>query len=261
MQRNLPGVISVFVLPPGEPAMAAAPRPTAGTLRDVFRGLSARTLLGSELYVLSPQFQPISIAVSLEVVEPGNRAAGLPRRRAGAARLPWPLPPHGRRGKGWPRGRSIEINELRTQAGRVNGVEAVDALRLFHQDLTTLAWLELSDRQALPLTDYQLPELMAVRCNRVRASPYRRALSRPGGLALPGSAGSPGSSGGRAVPVPVTAFPTSAEPWTATVPAFCCSPARPKSRAARQPVRLGRRGRCADAGAGGAAAPAAPAGR
>ncbi|MBK7674788.1 MAG: putative baseplate assembly protein [Candidatus Accumulibacter sp.] len=204
VRRNLPGVISVFVLPPGEPAMAAAPRPTAGTLRDVFEYLSARTLLGSELYVLSPQFQPISIAVSLEVVDPATEQQVFRAVEQALLAYLWPLPPHGLRGKGWPRGRSIEINELRTQAGRVDGVEAVNALRLFHQDLTTLAWLELSDRQALPLTDYQLPELMAVALQSGEGQPVPPRAFAPGGLALPGSAGSPGSSAtGRAVPVPV----------------------------------------------------------
>ncbi len=204
VRRNLPGVISVFVLPPGEPAMAAAPRPTAGTLRDVFEYLSARTLLGSELYVLSPQFQPLSIAVSLEVVDPASEQQVFRAVEQALLAYLWALPPYGLRGKGWPRGRSVEINELRTQAGRVDGVEAVNALRLFYQDLTTLAWLELSDRQALPLTDYQLPELMAVALQAGEDQPLPPRAFAPGSAALPGSVGSSGSSAtGRAVPVPV----------------------------------------------------------
>lgn len=208
VRRNLPGVVSVFVLPPGEPALGGAPRPTAGTLREVFEYLSARTLLGSELYVLSPQYQPISLAVSLEVIDPSSEQQVFRAVEQALVAYLWPLPPHGLRGAGWPRGRSVEINELRTQAGRVDGVEAVNGLRLFYQDLTTLAWLELSDRQALPLTDYQLPELMAVALQAGEGQPAPPRGFAPGSLVLPGAAsGSTGTTGssptGRAVPVPV----------------------------------------------------------
>ena len=194
VRRNVPGVISVFVLPPAEPAFAAFPRPTAGTLRDVFEYLSPRTLLGTELYVLSLQYQPVSVAVSVEVVDPALEQQTFRAVEQALLAYLWPLPPHGVRGAGWPRGRAVDINELRTQASRVDGIEAVNGLRLFYQDLASGLWRELTGRLSLPLTDYQLPELMAVAVQSGEATP------------APPRAFAPGTSTGgstRAVPVPV----------------------------------------------------------
>jgi hypothetical protein len=196
VRRNLPGVISVFVLPEAAPALAAAPRPSAGTLRDVFEYLGARCLLGTELYVLSPQFQPVSLALAIEVVDPANEQTVLSAVEQALLAYLWALPPHGPRAAGWPLGRSIELNELRTQAGRVDGVLAVNALRLFYLDLDSQSWREFTGQAALPLTDYQLPELMAVAVQSGEGPP-----PGPPGYA-PGTPSQPGNSA-RAVPVPV----------------------------------------------------------
>jgi len=160
VRRNVPGVVSVFVMPPAAPALAAAPQPTAGIIRDLFDYLAARTLVGTELYVLSPQFRPISVAISLEVTDPRQQLAVFQAVEQALIHYLWALPVDNQ--SGWPLGRSVEINELRTHAGRVAGVEAVNALRLFYQDLDNALWHELVNDQALSLTDYQLPELMAV---------------------------------------------------------------------------------------------------
>lgn len=162
IRRNIPGAVSVFVLPPAPTALGAAPRPGAGLLRDVYAYLAQRTLLGTELYVLSPQYQPVSLALALEVVDPATEQQVFKAVEQALLGYLWALPPGGPRGEGWPLGRAVEINELRTQAGRVAGVEAVNHLRLFYRDLGDGAWRELTESQALPLADYQLPELMAV---------------------------------------------------------------------------------------------------
>jgi hypothetical protein len=130
VRRNVPGVISVFILPEVEPSFAIAPRPTLGTIRDVHGYLSARTLLGSELYVLSPQFAPIALSIALDVIDPTTEQQTQRAVEQTLLHYLWSLPPHGPRGQGWPLGRRVEINELRTQAGRVAGVEAVNGLRL-----------------------------------------------------------------------------------------------------------------------------------
>ncbi len=194
VRRNVPGVISVFVLPPQAPALATLPQPTAGMLREVYDYLIARTLLGTELYVLSPQYQPIAVSVALEVVDPATEQQTFRAVEQALLHYLWPLSPHGPRGAGWPYGRSVEINELRTQAGRVAGIEAVNGLRLFYQDLADAQWRELSGAQALPLLDYQLPQLMAVTIQAGEAQP-----PAPRGFA-PGAAP---SSGKQPVPVPV----------------------------------------------------------
>jgi baseplate J-like protein len=196
VRRDLPGVVAVFVLPPGEPALAAAPRPTAGTLRDVFEYLTPRTLLGTELYVLAPQYQPIAMSVALEVTDPATEVQVHRAVEQALLAYLWPLAPHGPRGAGWPRGKAVEVNELRTQAGRVDGVEAVNGVRLFYQDLASAAWRELTGRQDLKLEDYQLPELAAVSLQVGEGPP-----DAPGGFSPPPPGGPPPAA--RPVPVPV----------------------------------------------------------
>ena len=89
-------------------------------------------------------------------------------------------------------GRGVEINELRTQASRIRGVEAVNGVRLFYQNLTTSLWVELKESQKLPLADYQLPELMAV------------ALQKGEAIPAPPRGFSPAKSGpNRATPQPI----------------------------------------------------------
>lgn len=208
IRRDIPGVISVFVLPPAWPDPRdaqpgnTAPRACAGLLRDVYAYLSERTLLGTELYVLSPQYQPISLALSLEVNDPTTEQQVFKAVEQALKTYLWPLPPGGQRGDGWPLGRAVEKNELRTQAGRVPGVEAVNGLRLFYQDLDNTSWHELSEAQALPLSDYQLPELMAVRLQAGEAEP-----EAPRGFAPESGAGFTKPGGKIPVQIPVPVIP------------------------------------------------------
>jgi len=197
VRRNVPGVVSVFVLPPAPLALAAAPRPRAGLLTDVHAWLAPRCVIGCELYVLAPQYVRIAVAVALEVVDPATTQTVVAEVQQALLRYLWALPPGGPRGEGWPRGRAVEINELRTQAGRVAGVEAVNGLRLFIEDAKPgqagAQWRELLGTQALALTDYQLPELMAVSVSLGEAQP-----APPRGFA-PGTPATPTQG----VPVPV----------------------------------------------------------
>ena len=195
VRRDVPGVVAVFVMPPAVPAMGAAPKPSAGLLADVHDHLSARCLLGTELYVLSPQFVPVSVALSLEVVDPATERQVFAEVERALLRYLWALPPGGPRGAGWPRGRAVDVNELRTQAGRVAGVEAVNGLRLFHFDAEAAAWQELADAPALPLTDHQWPELMAV------------AVQAGDGEPEPPAGHAPGSPAPTVVAVPVPVIP------------------------------------------------------
>jgi hypothetical protein len=198
VRRAIPGVISLFVLPPALPVIGTAPRPTAGMIRELYDYLSVRTLLGTELYVLSPQYQPVAIAISLEVSDPATEQQTFRAVEEALLQYLWPLSPHGLRGAGWPLGRSVEKNELRTRAGRVEGVEAVNVLHLFYQDLDSREWRELTAAQALTLRDYQLPQLMEVALQPGEGEPA------PPRSFAPGSTGTTTVSGGtRAVPVPV----------------------------------------------------------
>ena len=153
------GVVSVFVLPPASPALAAAPRPNKGLLRDVYDYLDQRKLIGTELYVLSPQFVPVALTLSVRVIDPAREQETLNEINTALLNYLWALAPGGPDGSGWALGRDIAINELSAVVARVPGVLSVNGVRLFHQG-ENKKWSET--KQTLALKRFHLPELMEV---------------------------------------------------------------------------------------------------
>jgi hypothetical protein len=191
VRRKVPGAVSVFVLPPAPPALGAAPRPTRGLLKDVFRYLLQRITIGTELNVLSPEFVPVAVSVRVEVRDPQTRQETLQRIREALVQYLWPLPPGGADGDGWPMGRSVSANELATQVARVSGVQSWHGLALFTRPEEGEPWQPLAEGATLTLRDYQLPELLGV-----------HIASGPGSLTLPeGLAPVSNDDPGVAVPV------------------------------------------------------------
>jgi len=192
-REDVPGAISVFVLPPGVPALGNTPRPTRGLLKDVFGYLLQRSLAGTELYVLSPEFVPLAVSIRVEVRDPETEQQTLQAIRDALVRYLWPLSPGGAEGQGWPMGRRVSANELATQVARVAGVQSWFGIALFSRKENE--WYQLDNGQALALQQYQLPELLGVRVE-----------SGSGSLSLPDGIGPLAGSGpepGRGIAVPV----------------------------------------------------------
>lgn len=221
---GVPGVVSLFVLPPGHPSRGHLPKPTQGLLKDVFGYLINRITIGTELYVLSPQFIPLAVSVKVSVRDPATETQTLQDVQAALIDYLWPLAPGGARGQGWNLGDAVRASELATQVARVDGVLAVNALSLFRQgqsdqaliplaDLPPpqralhLRWRRLGSDELFRLEHYQLPELLAVRVETGSGIPELPTGIGPL-LGAPGSAtGSDGSGSGgdhrQPVPVPV----------------------------------------------------------
>ena len=159
IQRNVPGVVSIFVLPPNPIAMGVIKRPTAGLLRDVYQYLDERTLLGTELYVLSPEFIPVALSVVVEVLDPQLQVQTLNGVNQSLLEYLWLTAPGGPSGNGWPLGRALEVNELKAVAARVDGVLAVSDLVIYEQRSSSNTWAKMD---SIKLSDYQLPEVMQV---------------------------------------------------------------------------------------------------
>ncbi len=67
-ELQVPGVVSVVVLPPAstaDPLQDPAPMPTESTLRAICRELDRRRLLTTELYVIAPRYREIAISATL----------------------------------------------------------------------------------------------------------------------------------------------------------------------------------------------------
>jgi hypothetical protein len=192
LREEVPGVVSIFVMPPAAPALGHAPKPTQGLLKDLFGYLLNRVMIGTELYVLSPEFVPLAVGVKIQVRDAETEQQTLQDVQYALIDYLWSLAPGGARGNGWPMGGTVRASELMTQVARVDGVLAVNKLVLFAKGKG--GWRRLGGE--LSLRHYQLPELLGVRVE-----------TGPGEPALPDGIGSiEGQSTrkpSRAVPVPV----------------------------------------------------------
>ncbi|MGD8930966.1 MAG: putative baseplate assembly protein [Chromatiales bacterium] len=190
-RTGVPGVVSIFVLQPRMPAMRQNPKPSKALLKDVFEYLIQRVLVGTELYVLSPEYVPIAVGVNVDVLDPETEQETLQAVENALMRYLWPLPPGGALGEGWKMGVNVGANELEAQVARVAGVRAVKSLDIFQK--RNGRWRRLRNNQFVTLRDYQLPELLGVSTGTGNGAP-----GFPDGI----EAGLDGS-GGRSVPAPV----------------------------------------------------------
>lgn len=158
-RRDVPGVVSVLILPPAPLSPGAPPRPTQGLLADMFAWLKPRTLIGTELYVLAPEFVPVAAALSVRVEDPRSERSVLAAVERTVAEWLFALPPGGLRGEGWPLGRSVDAEEIEARAARVPGVLAVGTVRLWRG--SAAGWQEAGGGR-IDLNDWQLPDLQAV---------------------------------------------------------------------------------------------------
>ncbi len=179
IQRDIPGAVSIFVLPPAELDSHQVQRPSRGLIKDIYGYLQARCVLGTELYVLSPEFVSIAVSVRIQVTDIDNEMSIQREVKNAIYHYLWPLAPGGSQGEGWPMGRTVSATELATQASRVAGVLSVEDLALFA--IGNQGWQRVSANK-LKLWEYQLPE-----CLGVSVVSDDQSLSLPGGLSAEAS--------------------------------------------------------------------------
>jgi hypothetical protein len=190
--------VSVFVIPPRRPALGFTPKPTRGLLKDVFQYLLERVLIGTELYVLSPEFIPVALGVRVDVRDPETEQQTLKAVRDALVAHLWPLAPGGADAAGWPLGEDLRRNELVTRVARVEGVRAVNQLTLFLRE--TAGWRRIPEGEAVTLERYQLPELMGVE---VATGSGEAELPRGIGYLIGEGPAGDGRDRGKGVPAPV----------------------------------------------------------
>ncbi len=165
-REDVPGVVSVMVLPPKAALAPPNPRPDAATIRRVHAHLAPRKPLAAELYVIGCEYLPLALGVGIAVrpgFSPEAVAAGV---EAALRRHLWPLAPHGPHGEGWPLGRAVGDRELEVVAARVEGVAEVAGVDLYRPRAgggwRAVARPDPCAAVELRLEDWQLPELLAV---------------------------------------------------------------------------------------------------
>lgn len=185
---DVPGVVSVMVLPARALGPAPNPRPDRPFIERVHAHLAARTPLATECYVIGCEYVAIGLAVAVVIRDGFAREAVLFEVRETLRRLLWPLPPHGPGGAGWPLRRAVRERELEVEISRVAGVAEVAGLNLFERGESDgkPAWRLLTRNtvdasQQLDLSPWQLPELLGVLV--VDVAPGSGANAAPSSLA------------------------------------------------------------------------------
>jgi len=162
---NVPGVVSVMVIPAKDTLQPPCPRADRPMLETVHAYLNARKPVAAELYVIGVDYVGIGISLAIEV------RAGFELRQVSndveqaLRRYLWPLEPGGALQTGWPLGRHVRSFELDVVVSQVPGVVQVNGLNIFRRradggyDLTSL---NENAQQEITLQPYQLPELFDV---------------------------------------------------------------------------------------------------
>jgi len=195
---NVPGVVSVMVLPRKESIDAPHPRPDQPLIRQVHDYLSARRPLATELYVIGCEYIAVAVSAGITVKAGfGHDQVNHDVRQAVQTYLA-PLSPHGPAGEGWPLGRPLRDRELEVVVARVKGVNTVSSVNLFRRQNSQ--WQAVTrtgqcDPVEISLREWQLPELLAMVVSSDGVTPDTVTLAGTSG----GTEG--GAGGGIALPV------------------------------------------------------------
>lgn len=164
-EEDMPGAVSVMLLPAASRMRAPCPRPDRPMLETLHRWLDERRPLATELYAIAPEYLPIGATVAVELTDQNRREEILKAVTDRLHALFWPLAPGGLDGEGWQAGETIDDRAVEAAIMRVPGVRALAPVRLFSRDAAG-AWSEIrpdaNGRVRLPLRKWQLPELVSV---------------------------------------------------------------------------------------------------
>jgi hypothetical protein len=162
-RSDVAGVVSLLALPHKAVRQAPNPRPDRRLIEQVRAHLEPRRPIGTELFVIAPDYVKIGAAVAVNIREGFAEEEVVNALRAALYGFLWPLAGGGREGAGWPLGQAVMNLEVELIAARVPGVRTSAGASIFTmgpagyvpvpQDPATGA-------QVLALEAWQLPELM-----------------------------------------------------------------------------------------------------
>src|SRR5205807_4960261 len=152
---NAPGVVTVMVIP-NDPQTPQGPVPDGHFLQSVCNYLEPRRLLTTEVHVVGPDYQDLSVSVGFDMVAGKDVAVVTEGVKAAISKYLSPLI-GGPSGTGWPLQKNLVDRELLAQAARVDGIDAIEDVSMWD---TTGAKIT-----ALTITKLQLPRLTQVGAN------------------------------------------------------------------------------------------------
>ncbi len=161
---NVPGVVSVMVIPPKSDLQPPCPRAGRPLLENVYAYLNPKRPVAAEMYVIGTEYIGVGVSVAVEV-RSGFGLLQVSQQVEQALRTYlWPVPPGGASNQGWPLGRTVRSLELEVIVSQVAGVVEVNGLLLF-TPLSGGGYHKLpmvSGNAELTLESWQLPELLQV---------------------------------------------------------------------------------------------------
>ncbi len=176
-QGDIPGVVSVMVLPQREGADCQPPYPRADRplLETVHEFLDARRPVATELYTIGCVYRPLGVTVAVQIRDGYAREQVLAQVRLALRRYLWPLPlgvagslgdwpESGRSDGGYPLGRDVTDRELEVVVARTPGVAGTSPVNLFEvQDGRFVAVAGAGKVvSTFALEAWELPELTAI---------------------------------------------------------------------------------------------------
>ena len=189
-REDLPGIVSVMAIPARSGLEKPAPRPDRPMLESIYSWLDPRRPLGTELYVIAPDYVPVGVSAAVELVDPSMRDSVLDMVGQAIRAVLWPLAPGGPDGQGWPLGSAVDDRLIEAAVARVPGVRDVAPVRIFTRSpLGT--WTGVADdsngRARITLEHWQLPELdmLSVAVGDTASPTLPPAGSSGGGIAVP----------------------------------------------------------------------------
>jgi hypothetical protein len=181
---SLPGVVTVMVVP-NDPTTPQGPVPDAYFLQAVCNYLEPRRLLTTEVHVVGPDYQDLTVSVGFDIVAGQDVAVVQAGIKTALSSYLSPLI-GGPAGTGWPLQKTVVDRELLAQAARVNGVADISNVLMWDGTGTAIT--------TLPIVNTQLPRLDQVEAN----------TGDPQDLTQGGASAGGGAGGTTLVPVPVT---------------------------------------------------------
>lgn len=189
---EVPGVVTVMVVPQRAGFAAPAPRPDRPMLESVHAWLDERRPLATELYVVGTDYVPIGVAAAVEIADAKQREAVLEAVSETIRVHLWALAPGGPDGQGWPLGLAVDDRLIEAAIGRVPGVRTVAPVRLFIRRPGERRFRPVAENAAgrghVRLRRWQLPELAMLAVSEGATSSTTlppRGMSDDAGVAVP----------------------------------------------------------------------------
>lgn len=191
--EEVAGVVSLLPLPFKAVMQPPNPRPDRRLIEQVRAHLEPRRPLGTELFVIAPDYVKVGVAVAVNIRAGFAQEQVVKAVRQALYAFLWPLTGGGRDGNGWALGQALMNLEVELITARVPGVLTSAGAAIFTMDVAGFVPVPqdpATSAQVLNLNSWQLPELMqvdiAVGANAPpTAMEDRTGLSGDGGVGIP----------------------------------------------------------------------------